>query len=135
MSMKLYPKGPPRSEPGKPKPPPSKEDLAARKARQAQEGLAAMAEYEQQQRATIERIARLRAERLAHEAELAGKAEPANTKTGNAKTVNGKSGNAESSNAKSSNARSGSARSGSAKSSNARSGSAKSGDAKSGDAA
>jgi hypothetical protein len=66
--MKLYPKGPLRSEPAKPKPPPSREDLAARKARQAQEGLSAMAEYEQKQRATLARTARLRAERLAREA-------------------------------------------------------------------
>jgi hypothetical protein len=70
--MKLYPKGPPRSEPTKPKPPPSKEDLAARKARQAQEGISAMAEYEQRQRATLERTARLRAERLAREAKQNG---------------------------------------------------------------
>jgi hypothetical protein len=68
MNMKLYPKGPVRSEPTAPKPPPSKEELAARKARQAQEGVLAMKEYEQQQRATLERTARLRAERLAREA-------------------------------------------------------------------
>jgi hypothetical protein len=68
MMMKLYPKGPPRSEPTNPKPPPSKEELAARKARQAQEGVLAMKEYEQQQRATLERTAKLRAERLARDA-------------------------------------------------------------------
>jgi hypothetical protein len=66
--MKMYPNGAPRSEDPKPKPPPSREELAARKARQAQEGIAAMAEYERQQRATLERTARLRAERLAREA-------------------------------------------------------------------
>lgn len=65
---KLYPRGPVRSEPSKPKPPLSKEDLAARKAQQVQEGIAAMAEYRQQQRATLERTARLRAARLAREA-------------------------------------------------------------------
>jgi len=81
--MKLYPKGPPRSEPPQPKPPPSKEDLAARKARQAQEGIAAMAEYQREQRATLERTARLRAERLAREAKLTRKAETG-TKTGDA---------------------------------------------------
>jgi hypothetical protein len=68
MRTKLYPKGPPRSEPTAPKPPPSREELAARKVRQAQEGLAAMAEYEQKQRAMLERTARLRAERLKREA-------------------------------------------------------------------
>jgi hypothetical protein len=57
-----------RSAPATPKPPPSKEDLAARKARQLQEGMSAMAEYQQQQRATLERTARLRAARLAREA-------------------------------------------------------------------
>ncbi len=57
-----------RSEPTKPKPPPSKEELAARKARQVQEGISAMAEYQQKQRATLERTARLRAARLAREA-------------------------------------------------------------------
>jgi hypothetical protein len=67
MKPRLYPNGPPRSEPASPKPPPSREDLATRKARQAQEGVSAMAEYEQQQRATLERTARLRAERLARE--------------------------------------------------------------------
>jgi hypothetical protein len=67
MKTRLYPKGLPRSEPATPKLPPSREDLATRKARQAQEGVAAMAEYEQQQRATLERTARLRAERLARE--------------------------------------------------------------------
>jgi hypothetical protein len=66
--MKLYPKGAPRSEPTQPKPPPSKEDLAARKARQAEEGVLAMAEYQRQQKETLERTARLRAERLAREA-------------------------------------------------------------------
>ena len=68
MMTKLYPNGPPRSEPAPSKPPPSREDLAARKARQAQEGISAMAEYEQKQRATLERTARLRAARLAREA-------------------------------------------------------------------
>lgn len=68
MRMKLYPKGPPRSEPAKPKPPPSKEELAARKARQALEGQSAMAEYRRNQQATLERTARLRALRLAREA-------------------------------------------------------------------
>jgi hypothetical protein len=67
MKTRLYPKGPPRSEPAAPKPPPSREDLATRKARQALESVSAMAEYEQQQRATLERTARLRAERLARE--------------------------------------------------------------------
>jgi len=67
MKTRLYPKGPPRSEPAPPKLPPSREDLASRKARQALEGVSAMAEYEQQQRATLERTARLRAERLARE--------------------------------------------------------------------
>lgn len=68
MRTRLYQKGPPRSEPTAPKPPPSKEDLAARKARQAEESRSAMVEYEQKQRAVIERTARLRAERLAREA-------------------------------------------------------------------
>jgi hypothetical protein len=67
MKTRLYPKGPPRSEPATPKLPPSREDLATRKARQALEGVSAMAEYEQQQRATLERTERLRAERLARE--------------------------------------------------------------------
>ena len=67
MKTRLYPKGLPRSEPATPKLPPSREDLATRKARQALEGVSAMAEYEQQQRATLERTARLRAERLARE--------------------------------------------------------------------
>jgi hypothetical protein len=62
-----------RSEPTKPKPPPSKEELAARKARQVQEGISAMAEYQQQQRATLERTARLRAARLAREAKNTAK--------------------------------------------------------------
>jgi hypothetical protein len=83
--MKLYPKGPPRSEPAQPKPSPSKEDLAARKARQAQEGVAAMADYQREQRATLERTARLRAERLARETKLArGKVKAGDTKTGDA---------------------------------------------------
>jgi hypothetical protein len=67
MKTRLYPQGPPRSEPATPKLPPSREDLATRKARQALEGVSAMAEYEQQQRATLERTERLRAERLARE--------------------------------------------------------------------
>jgi hypothetical protein len=67
MKTRLYPKGPARSEPATPKLPPSREDLATRKARQAQEGISAMAEYEQKLRATLERTARLRAERLARE--------------------------------------------------------------------
>ena len=73
MKTRLYPKGPPRSEPATPKLPPSREDLATRKARQALEGVSAMAEYEQQQRATLERTARLRAERLAREKKSNGK--------------------------------------------------------------
>ncbi len=83
MRMKLYPKGPPRSEPSTPKPPPSKEDLAARKARQALEGVAAMADYQREQRATLERTARLRAERLAREAKPAARSK---AKTGDSKT-------------------------------------------------
>ena len=76
MRMKSYPNGAPRSEPTKPKLPPSREELAARKARQAQEGIAAMAEYQRQQRATLARTERLRAARLAREAKgLARKAE------------------------------------------------------------
>jgi hypothetical protein len=67
MKTRLYPQGPPRSEPAAPKLPPSREDLATRKARQALEGVSAMAEYEQQQRATLERTERLRAERLARD--------------------------------------------------------------------
>ena len=63
----IVPPGPPRSEPATPKLPPSREDLATRKARQALEGVSAMAEYEQQQRATLERTERLRAERLARD--------------------------------------------------------------------
>lgn len=86
MKMKLYPNGPPRSEPPKPKLPPSKEEFAARKARQAQEGVAAMADYEREQRATLERTARLRAERLARDAKLAGKAKTNDAKTNDAKT-------------------------------------------------
>jgi hypothetical protein len=81
--MKLYPKGPPRSEPTKPKPPPSKEDLAARKARQAEEGVLAMAEYQQQQKAMLERTARLRAERLARE-RAAARNDKTSAKTGDA---------------------------------------------------
>ena len=73
MKTRLYPKGPPRSEPATPKLPPSREDLATRKARQALEGVSAMAEYEQQQRATLERTARLRAERLARERRAAAR--------------------------------------------------------------
>ena len=65
MMTRLYPKGPPRSEASKPKPPPSREELAARKARQALEGQSAMAEYRRDQQATLQRTARLRAERLA----------------------------------------------------------------------
>lgn len=72
MMTKLYPKGPARSAPTKPKPPPTREELAARKARQAEEGISAMAEYQQKQRATLERTARLRAERLAREAQDIG---------------------------------------------------------------
>jgi hypothetical protein len=67
MKTRLYPKGPPRSEPATSKLPPSREDLATRKARQALESVSAMAEYHQQQRATLERTARLRAERIARE--------------------------------------------------------------------
>jgi hypothetical protein len=90
MKMKMYPKGPPRSEPTTPKPPPSKEELAARKARQAQEGVLAMKEYEQQQRATLERTARLRAERLARDV----KARARNAKTRDIKTGDVKTGDA-----------------------------------------
>ncbi len=68
MYRTLYSKGPPRSEPTTPKPPPSREDLAARKAREAQEATSAKVEYEQKHRAMLERTARLRAERLAREA-------------------------------------------------------------------
>jgi hypothetical protein len=90
MKMKLYPKGPPRSEPSQPKPPPSKEDLAARKARQAEEGVLAMAEYERQQKETLERTARLRAERLAREA----KAREAKARESKARTRKSKGGEA-----------------------------------------
>jgi hypothetical protein len=81
--MKLYPKGPPRSEPTKPKPPASKEDLAARKARQAEEGVLAMKEYQRQQQETLARTARLRAERLARERAEARK-DKSSAKTGDA---------------------------------------------------
>ena len=68
-----------------------------------------MAEYQQQQRATIERIARLRAERLAREANLVPRAKTGNGKTGNAKTRNAKTGNAKTGNAETDNAKSGDA--------------------------
>jgi hypothetical protein len=90
MRMKLYPKGPPRSEPTAPKPPPSKEDLAARKARQAEEGVLAMAEYQRQQKETLERTARLRAERLARDT----KARARKAKTGDAKNGDARAGDA-----------------------------------------
>lgn len=73
MKLRLYPKGPPRSEPTPARVPPSKEELKARKAKQAEEGVLAMAEYEQHQRATLEKTARLRAERLAREAKNGAK--------------------------------------------------------------
>jgi hypothetical protein len=89
--MKLYPKGPPRSEPTTPKPPPSKEDLAARKARQAEEGVLALAEYQQQQKETLERTARLRAERLARDE---AKARARKSKAGDAKSGDARTGDA-----------------------------------------
>ena len=68
MKMRSYPNGPAHSEPAKATLPPSKEERAKRKERQAQEGVSAMAEYERKQRALLERTARLRAERIAREA-------------------------------------------------------------------
>ena len=50
--------------------PPRRDTIAlrARQAKQAEDGVSAMAEYEQKQRATLERTAKLRAERLAQQA-------------------------------------------------------------------
>jgi hypothetical protein len=42
--------------------------LLERRAQQKEEGISAMAEYKQKQRATLERTAKLRAERLAQQA-------------------------------------------------------------------
>jgi hypothetical protein len=67
MKLTLYAKGAPRSEPAPARIPPSKEEVKARKAKQAEDGVLAMAEYEQHQRATLEKTARLRAERLARD--------------------------------------------------------------------
>jgi hypothetical protein len=46
-----------------------RESLQARRAKRADEAVSAMAEYEHNQRATLERTAKLRAERLAQQAE------------------------------------------------------------------
>jgi hypothetical protein len=54
--------------------PATREDLAARRQRMAEDGALAMAEYLAEQKAVTERTARLRAERLAREAREAQKA-------------------------------------------------------------
>jgi hypothetical protein len=46
-----------------------RDSLQVRKAKRAEEAMSATAEYEQNQRATLERTAKLRAERLAQQAE------------------------------------------------------------------
>jgi hypothetical protein len=46
---------------------PPREALLVRKAKHAEEAISAMAEYEQHQRATLEKTAKLRAERLAQQ--------------------------------------------------------------------
>jgi hypothetical protein len=45
-----------------------REALLVRKAKRAEEAISAMAEYQQHQRATLEKTAKLRAERLAQQA-------------------------------------------------------------------
>ena len=61
--------------PRKPSPAPSREELALRRERMAEDGAAAMAEYLAEQEAIAEKTARLRAARLAREAKAA-KARP-----------------------------------------------------------
>jgi len=60
-----------------PSTPPSREELAARRQRLAEDGALAMKEYLAEQKAIAEKTARLRAERLAREAKDQAKAQKA----------------------------------------------------------
>ena len=53
-----------------------REDLLVRKAKRAEEAISSMAEYEQNQRATLEKTAKLRAARLAQQAGTVEKTPP-----------------------------------------------------------